>query len=116
MTDPAADFVALSLVPINEGREAGERLRAGEPPSAIVDRWLADRLPFDADRRSILEAQAAEAIRLGAARGLTTILWSDAAYPPALAAIVDPPPLLWTRGSPDARSEERRVGEGRSGR
>ena len=26
-------------------------------------------------------------------------MWSDAAYPPALAAIVDPPPVLWTRGS-----------------
>jgi DNA processing protein len=25
-------------------------------------------------------------------------MWSDAAYPPALAAIIDPPPVLWYRG------------------
>ena len=102
MTHPAADFVALSLLPVRSWRDAGERLRAGEPASAILDRWLADRAPLESDLRSMLETQAAEAIRRGAARGLTPILWSDAAYPPSLAAIVDPPPVLWTRGSLDA--------------
>ena len=101
MTDPAADFVALSFLPVTAWRDAGERLRAGEPPSAILDRWLADRSPFASDLGAMLAAQTAEAIRRGAARGLTPILWSDAAYPPSLAAIVDPPPVLWTRGSLD---------------
>ena len=102
MTDPAADFVALSLLPVRSWRDAREQLRAGDPPAAILDRWLAARAPFDADLRSMLEAQTAEAIRRGAARGLTAIPWSDAAYPASLAAIVDPPPLLWTRGARDA--------------
>jgi DNA processing protein len=47
----------------------------------------------------MLQAQTAEAIDRGAARGLTLTPWIDAAYPPSLAAIVDPPPVLWTRGS-----------------
>jgi DNA processing protein len=102
MTALAADFVALSLLPVRSWRDAGEQLRAGEPPAAILDRWLAARAPFDADLRSMLEAQTAEAIRRAEACGLTAILWSDAAYPPSLAAIVDPPPVLWTRGSLEA--------------
>jgi DNA processing protein len=42
---------------------------------------------------------AAAALTRGAERGLTPMMWSDAGYPPALTAIVDPPPVLWTRGS-----------------
>src|SRR6185503_18618613 len=54
MTDLAADFVTLSLLPVLSWRDAGERLRAGEPPSAILDRWLASRAPFESDLRSML--------------------------------------------------------------
>ena len=50
-------------------------------------------------KSSALLAAAAAALARGAERGLTPIVWSDAAYPPALTAIVDPPPVLWTRGS-----------------
>ena len=44
MTDPIAsaetDFVALSLLPIKLWRDIGERLRAGEPVGAVLDRLL----------------------------------------------------------------------------
>ena len=37
--------------------------------------------------------------RARADRGIALVPWSDAAYPAALAAIVDPPPALWVRGN-----------------
>jgi DNA processing protein len=45
-----------------------------------------------------MRAAAAAASAQGAASGLSAIFWSDPAYPPPLAAIVDPPPVLWVRG------------------
>src|SRR2546425_1001442 len=41
-------------------------------------------------------------VQQAAARQLESLSWSDADYPLPLAAIVDPPPVLWTRGSRDA--------------
>ena len=42
--------------------------------------------------------RAAAAIRRATAGGITALTWSDPAYPAALAAIADPPFVLWTRG------------------
>lgn len=100
MIDPA--FVALSLLPIHVWRDVGERLRAGDSPATALDRVLADRWPDRLETRFDLLTRAAEAIARGARRGLETIAWSDPRYPPSLAAIVDPPPLLWVRGSSGA--------------
>jgi len=97
MIDPT--FVALSLLPIHIWRDVGRRLRAGDPPGSALAQLLADRWPDEPDRRADLLARAAAAIVRGADRGLEPIVWSDASYPPALAAIVDPPPVLWTRGA-----------------
>jgi DNA processing protein len=47
-----------------------------------------------ADTRDAAEA----AIARGASSGLTPIVWREAPYPPRLAAIYDPPPVLWYRG------------------
>ncbi len=63
---------------------------------------LAERSPEEPDKPAALRSQASAALARAAERGLTPILWSDAVYPPALAAIVDPPPVLWMRGSVDA--------------
>jgi DNA processing protein len=41
---------------------------------------------------------AEAAIARGASSGLTPILWREATYPPMLAAIYDPPPVVWYRG------------------
>jgi DNA processing protein len=92
-------FIALSLLPIHAWRDSGERLRAGDAPADALDRVLAARWPLEPHKRSELMAAAAAALARGTARGLTPIVWSDAAYPPALTTIVDPPPMLWTRGS-----------------
>lgn len=94
-----AGFVALSLLPIHTWRDIGERLRAGDTPAVALDRLLTARWPLEPRKASDLLAAAAAALAQGAERGLTPIAWSDAAYPPALTAIIDPPPVLWTRGS-----------------
>ena len=98
MTPDLVDFVALSLLPIWTWRAVGERLRAGDAPATALDRLLDGRRPRSPDQRSDLLASAAAALARAAEEGLTPIAWSDPAYPPALAAIVDPPPVLWTRG------------------
>jgi DNA processing protein len=92
-------FVALSLLPIHTWRDIAERLRAGDAPAAALDRLLAARWPLDPYKLPALRAAAAAALTRGAERGLTPMVWSEAVYPPALTAIVDPPPVLWTRGS-----------------
>jgi DNA processing protein len=97
MIDPA--FVALSLLPIHVWRDVGERLRAGDAPAIALTRIVAARWPEDGQKVSALMADGSAAIGRGATRGLGVISWSDADYPPALAAIIDPPPVLWTRGS-----------------
>ena len=86
-------LVMLSLLPVWLRRLIGEPLRAGE----ALDRW-----PDQPDRRSTLEQLAADAIARGRAAGIAPIGWSDARYPSALAAIFDPPPVLWVRGAVSA--------------
>ena len=93
------DFVALSLLPISWWRSVGEQLRAGDAPEIIFNRLLAERSFEQPDRPATLRARAAAALTRAADRGLAPISWSDAAYPAALAAIIDPPPVLWLRGS-----------------
>jgi DNA processing protein len=93
------DLTALSLLPIWLGRLIGERLRAGDPPAAILERLLVERWPDEPDKRATIRARAATALARAAGSGITPIAWSDAAYPPALAAIIDPPPVLWLRGA-----------------
>jgi DNA processing protein len=99
MASDLIDFVALSLLPIRTWGDIGGWLRAGDAPGAAFDRLLAARRPHSPDTRSALLSSAAAALARGAAAGLTPIAWSDPAYPPFLSAIVDPPPVLWTRGS-----------------
>ncbi|HAD84333.1 MAG TPA: DNA-protecting protein DprA, partial [Brevundimonas sp.] len=43
-----------------------------------------------------VEAELEAGVRIGA----RLILWGEAAYPEALAAVDPPPPLLWTLGDP----------------
>lgn len=47
-----------------------------------------------------VEQRADDALRRAHEFGVHTIPLSDARYPPLLAAIDDPPPLLWARGDP----------------
>jgi len=92
------DLIALSLQPFWCWRQAAESLRAGDPPSVVLERLLAIRKCPSADI-SVLRARASDAISRALEDGISALPWSDPLYPPALAAIVDPPFVLWTRGA-----------------
>ena len=96
MTD-LLDFVSLSLLPPWCWRVAADWLRRGDLPDTVARRLLAAcarQNPAEPDARSL----AADAIRRAQAASIAAIPWSDPAYPAALTAIADPPPVLWTRG------------------
>ena len=95
MTD-LLDFVALSLLPSRCRWRIADRLRAGDPPGAVLQE-LADACD-NPDTPSALRSQAYAAVRCAEAHAITAIPWSDAVYPAALTTIADPPPVLWTRG------------------
>jgi len=97
MTD-LADFIALSLLPLNWGHDIAERLRAGTRPGQVFESLLRERWPGDPSRRADIASRTAQAIDRAARGGLAAVTWGDAGYPPALAAIADPPPVLWTGG------------------
>jgi len=98
------DFVALSLLPPWSWLRVAERLRAGDPPDAVVRRLAAGRAGDETDRLSRLRSEAEAAIRKAKDQAIVAITWNDAAYPVALTTIADPPPVLWTRGRVDALS------------
>jgi DNA processing protein len=94
-------WVALSLLPLSCRRDSGERFRAGESPDAYLEAVLASR-PAATICRETLLSRTRRAIDRGASIGIRPVVWTDDEYPPALAAIVDPPPVLWLRGAPEA--------------
>lgn len=97
MTD-LQNFVALSLLPPWCWLKVGERLRMGEPAGATLDWMLAEHWRDQRERGSTLRRRADQAIARAPAQGIAAVPWSDPAYPAALTTIVDPPPVLWTRG------------------
>ena len=96
------DFIALSLTPPWRWRAAIDLFRSGVTPRDVLDRLLVQRddvAPSLSANR--LRVRAGAAIGRANAAGLAPITLSDRAYPSALAAIVDPPFVLWTRGPTD---------------
>jgi DNA processing protein len=92
------DFAALSMLPAACRLTTSEALRSGEPPGQIFARLAAQHWPTEPGARAELRAKARAAVDRSTAAALTPIAWSDPQYPAALAAIIDPPPVLWTRG------------------
>ena len=84
-----------------EPRGAG---RLGHGCRATFDTAIAAIDPGLAARGRLASARAAAqgALEAAHAGGITAVPWSDIRYPTALAAIADPPPVLWIRGNPDA--------------
>jgi DNA processing protein len=76
-------------------------LREGVPPAAAFDRVLERQYRDKPEKRDELLGLAAASLADADARGVAPIFWQDASYPVALTTIVDPPPVLWTRGSID---------------
>ena len=98
------DFVSLSLLPPWCWRVGAEWLRRGDAPRTIVRRLVAASTRDESGASTDIGALAADAIRRAEAASITAVPWSHAAYPAALTAIADPPPVLWTRGNVDALS------------
>ena len=92
------DLVAISLLPSRMWRLAADLLRRGETAARALPHLAARRWPDDPARLASLRADAGAAIARAQAHGIVSIPWNDAAYPSALATIVDPPAVLWTRG------------------
>jgi DNA processing protein len=76
--------VALTLLPTLDRRGLLDRLRAGDPDLAAL---AASRLT---ESRALRQAASV--------RGVLTVAWCDADYPPHLLALPDAPPALWYRG------------------
>lgn len=94
---PRLDLVALSLTPFSWRRSLGDRLRAGAAPRALLDD-VAPPTPSGRDILDRLPGLARAAVDRAVRSGIDMVAWSDVDYPPALAAIHDPPPVLWVRG------------------
>jgi DNA processing protein len=104
-----ADAVALSLSFFPPNR-VGEALHAFYPPAppprdppdlaVVFDclAGLADAAPALARARS----RAAAALARARDQGILPVCWSSPDYPPLLAAIPDPPPVLWLAGRLEA--------------
>jgi DNA processing protein len=104
MTD-LLELVSLSLLPPWCWRVAAEWLRKGDSPY-VVRRRLVAAASRDEDGKPVdVQSLAVEAIRRADSSSIRAIAWNDAAYPPALAAIADPPPVLWTRGQAEVLSQ-----------
>jgi DNA processing protein len=93
-----ADWVALSFLPLSSRRDSGERLRAGQCPEELLEEALAQR-PAGSIGPATLRSRARLAIERASAARVRPVLWSDREYPVPLAAIADPPPVLWLLGT-----------------
>jgi DNA processing protein len=100
MSEPSehVDLVALSLLPMRCRRRTGALLHANVPPGGILERIVAEYGP-DPPLPDVLRGRALAALARAAASAISLVPWSDAAYPAALAAIPDPPAVLWARGN-----------------
>src|ERR1700682_576059 len=93
-----SNLISLSLLPPLTWRDAVERLRGGASPALVLTELL-DRRAGGVAERAALDRRAQEAARRAIDGGMTPLPWSDPSYPAALAAITDPPFVLWTRGA-----------------
>jgi len=95
------DLIALSLLPWSWWRQIAARLRAGWAPADLLETLLLERASEKALTLAGLRSRAARALDDAGRVGAAPIPWSAPDYPPALAAIVDPPVVLWVSGCAD---------------
>ncbi len=70
---------------------------ASDAPLAAVVGGIAPRLASP-ERLAAARHRAEAAMAVATAVGIEAVPWSDSRYPALLAAIADPPPVLWLRG------------------
>ena len=96
------DFVALSLLPIRRWSAIAADLRQGQTPHDILEAQLITLSPVESAGAPLgaasIRRRAAETIERGQRLGLDVVDAADPDYPVPLAAIIDPPPVLWLRG------------------
>ena len=95
-------FISLSLLPSWRWLAVAERLRAGDPAADVFVRLAEEHWPGEPDEVDAIRARSSAALARARTASLTPITWSDPAYPVALAAIADPPPVIWVRGQTEA--------------
>ncbi|MAG72282.1 MAG: hypothetical protein CL471_18615 [Acidobacteria bacterium] len=98
------DTVALALLRGFPGRALPEALRLATSAPATRScgslTQLVRRLGLGLPGACIRDARerADESLARAEEQGVRPVTWTDRAYPPCLAAIADPPPVLWLRG------------------
>ena len=94
--------VAISVLPASRLRIATTVQELRQSGHALSVDLVLDALSVPSERRAVMAAEAVESARqaLAAASsgGLEPIAWFDDRYPPLLACVPDPPPVLWVRG------------------
>jgi DNA processing protein len=98
------ELVALTLLPQWRWRILAEQLRAGLLPAALLeqhcDEWTGmPHAKAACPGVDVLRSRAAAAVERAVRQDIELVAWSDPRYPAVLSAIIDPPPVLWVRGS-----------------
>jgi DNA processing protein len=96
------DLIALTLLPWPWWRQIAERLRAGWPAGLLLEDLPAERSHEPDATPAALRARADHALETSRQAGIAAVAWNDPAYPPMLAAIADPPTVLWVSGRLEA--------------
>ena len=90
----------LQILNGDASAEARDSVPSREPGESVVA-WACRIAPAQGDRApqpTAIVAQASRQLAEAARGGVTPLAIGDAAYPQLLAAIHDPPPVLWVRG------------------
>ncbi len=101
------NLVALTLLPVWRWRLVAEQLRAGRAAADILREHCAVRAragrarlgqPSGTEAPEQLRARASRALDRARRTNIQLLTWMDSSYPAALAAIADPPTVMWFRG------------------
>jgi len=105
-----ADWVALSLWSLARTKACSSWLLpwldartspGGSPPADLAEAISVAAGPEDGTLLvPALRAEACETLEAAEKSGISVVPWGDPLYPPLLAAIPDPPLVLWVRGRP----------------
>ncbi len=101
------EAVALSLVEgVTRSRVSAclKEVTAERPAngSGQAAREVQARLAIEPDRMAAARERAPLALADARRSGYEPVVWQDPRYPPLVAEIHDPPPVLWVRGRPEA--------------
>jgi DNA processing protein len=95
--------VAISLLPVSRLKVAAVLQELRQSGYTITLELMLDALKVAAEQRSTVAAESRQAAAAALAEAqrlrLEVVTWFDTRYPPLLACIPDPPPVLWVKGT-----------------